>query len=231
MLTTAPCLDAKKLRREIRTARRALAPRERARRSATLVRHLLRDPVLWSARRVACFWPNDGEVDLSSLFEGLWQRRKQVLLPVIDGPALWFAPYTPATRMRANRFGILEPASTRDLACALYAIDLVLMPLVAFDAHGHRLGMGGGYYDRTFASLGQRKHLRRPRLLGAAFAFQQRAQLSAQAWDVPLHGAVTEQGLQWFRRSLCSAEKSKVAVEPRPEMPARQWFCAATMGV
>ena len=204
MRTPAHCLDAKKLRREIRAARRALSPRERARRSSALVKHLSRDPVLWPVKRVACFWPHDGEIDLSSLFECLWRRGKQVLLPVIDGSALWFAPYTPTTRLLANRFGIPEPASPRDQACALCAIDLLLMPLVAFDVHGHRLGMGGGYYDRTFAAVERRKHLRRPRLLGVAFAFQQRAQLSAQPWDIPLHGAVTEQGLQWFRRNPSS---------------------------
>jgi 5-formyltetrahydrofolate cyclo-ligase len=209
MLTTAPRLDAKKLRHEIRVARRALTARERACRSAALIGHLSRNPVLWSAKRVACFWPNDGEVDLSTLFECLWRRGKQVLLPVIDGHALWFAEYTPATRLLTNRFGIPEPASARDRACALYAIDLVLMPVVAFDAHGHRLGMGGGYYDRTFAGLRQRKHLRGPRLLGTAFTFQQRAKLSAQPWDIPLHGAVTEQGLQWFLRSPASSGAQK----------------------
>jgi 5-formyltetrahydrofolate cyclo-ligase len=209
MLSPAPPFDVKKLRREIRAARRALTPRERARRSAALVAQLSRDPVLWSAQRIACFWPNDGEVDLSALFDRLWRRGKQVLLPVIDGRALWFAPYTPTTRLRANRFGIPEPACKRNQACALLAIDLVLMPLVAFDGHGHRLGMGGGYYDRTFASIKKRTHLHRPRVLGTAFTFQQRAQLPVQPWDIPLHGAVTEQGVRWFdTASSCALPKT-----------------------
>ena len=193
-----PAVDARKLRREIRAARRALTPQERAQRSAALVTHLACNPVLWSARRVACFWPNDGEADLGTLFKILWRRGKQVLLPVIDGPALWFAPYKPTTPVLANRFGIPEPAIKRDRACALLAIDLVLMPLVAFDEQGQRLGMGGGYYDRTFACLRHRKHLRGPRLLGAAFALQRRQRLPTQPWDIPLHGAVTEEGLHWF---------------------------------
>ena len=171
---------------------------ERTLRSRALVSHLARNPILWRARRVACFWPNDGEVDLSTLFELLWRRGKQVLLPVIDGHALWFARYTPATTLVANRFGIPEPAAKRNKAQPLLAVDLVLMPLVAFDQQGHRLGMGGGYYDRTFAYLRHRKHRHSPRLLGTAFALQRRASLPTQAWDIPLHGAVTEEGLHWF---------------------------------
>ena len=198
-LTLCPNPDARTLRREIRAARRALTPNERAKLSRALVTRLSRDRILWSAKRVACFWPNDGEIDLSTLFEHLWQRGTQVLLPVIDGPALWFTAYTPTTRLLANRFGIPEPAVKRDKACALLAIDLVLMPLVAFDGHGQRLGMGGGYYDRTFATLRHRKHVRGPRLLGTAFSFQYRPRLPTNPWDIPLHGAVTENSLHWFR--------------------------------
>jgi 5-formyltetrahydrofolate cyclo-ligase len=186
------------LRREIRHARRALTPKARAHCSHKIIANLSSCHLLWSAQNIACFWPNDGEVDLTDLFEELWHRGKQVLLPVIDGQALWFAPYEPGTRLVSNQFGIPEPALKRQQACPKLAIDLVLMPLVAFDSHGHRLGMGGGFYDRTFAYLRHRKRLLRPRLIGAAFTFQQREQLPANAWDIPLNGVVTEDGYTGF---------------------------------
>ena len=70
------------------------------------------------------------------------------------------------------------------------------MPLVAFDDRGRRVGMGGGYYDRTFAARRGRRALRRPRLVGVAFGFQRRDALPGAAWDVPLDAAVTENGLE-----------------------------------
>jgi 5-formyltetrahydrofolate cyclo-ligase len=186
------------LRRELRTARRSLSPSLRARHSQALVRHLRRSSLLWPAHRIACFWPNDGEIDLRSLFESLWRRDIQVLLPVIDGQRLWFAPYTTSTPMRSNRFGIPEPALQRRDACPLLTIDVILMPLVAFDDLGNRVGMGGGYYDRTFANLRRCERLRGPLLIGTAFAFQRREQLCANTWDIPMHGVATEQGLNMF---------------------------------
>src|SRR5687767_13746260 len=92
--------------------------------------------------------------------------------------------------MRRNRFGIPEPTGRR---CAPQQLDLVLLPLVAFDRRGARLGMGGGFYDRTFAFLrvaGRRK----PRLVGLAHHFQEVAQLPREPWDVPLAAIVTERG-------------------------------------
>jgi len=77
----------------------------------------------------------------------------------------------------------------------LAALDIALVPLVAFDDYGRRLGMGGGYYDRTFAYLRHREHWRRPKLIGVAFEFQRVAELPAQPWDVPLDGIITEKGL------------------------------------
>jgi 5-formyltetrahydrofolate cyclo-ligase len=80
----------------------------------------------------------------------------------------------------------------------VWTLDLILTPLVAFDDQGNRLGMGGGFYDRTLAYLGRRKHWKKPRLIGTAHAFQQVARLPHESWDVPLHGVVTEKALLSF---------------------------------
>lgn len=161
--------------------------------------NLARCGLLARARRIACFWPNDAEVDLSALFPRLWQSGKHLYLPVIAGPRLWFAPMHHDTRLADNRFGIPEPLVRRREQCPLLALDIVLMPLVAFDGQGNRLGMGGGYYDRTFAWRTHRTHLRGPLLVGAAFAFQRRQQIEARPWDVALDAAITDAGLEWLR--------------------------------
>ena len=135
-------------------------------------------------------------MDLSRLFPRLWQTGRSLYLPVIAGARLWFSPFAPDTAMADNRFGIPEPRARRR-AMPAWALDLVLMPLVAFDDAGNRIGMGGGFYDRTFAYLNHRRHLRRPVLVGAAFSFQHRPRLDARPWDVPLDAVVTDRG---FRR-------------------------------
>jgi 5-formyltetrahydrofolate cyclo-ligase len=187
-----------RVRREVRAERRALGERERERRSHAVCRHFVRCGLLLRARRVACFWPNDGEADLTSLVQRLWRCGLELYLPVIARPRLWFAPFRPDTPLAENRFGIPEPSVTRRDACPLLALDVVLVPLVAFDERGQRVGMGGGYYDRTFAHLRHRRSLTRPYLVGTGFEFQRRKRLPAQHWDVPLDAALTDRGLQRF---------------------------------
>jgi 5-formyltetrahydrofolate cyclo-ligase len=124
--------------------------------------------------------------------------RKQLYLPVLRGPRLWFMPFGSQTRLVSNRFGILEPDTPAGARCAPQALDIVLAPLVAFDDRGRRLGMGGGYYDRTFAYLLNRQHWRRPRLIGIAYDLQRVPALVARKWDVPLDGIATESGVRFF---------------------------------
>jgi len=102
--------------------------------------------------------------------------------------------------MRYNRFRIPEPALHARHRISPMALDLVLTPLVAFGDEGARLGMGGGYYDRTFAWLHHRHLWRTPRLIGVAYGFQYHPDLEANHWDVPLSAVVTEEGVRLFDR-------------------------------
>jgi len=187
-----------RVRREVRAARRKLSDRDRDALSHRLGVNLARSGVLLRTRRVAAFWPNDGEVDLGGLFPRLWQAGKELYLPVIAGSRLWFAPFDPEARMADNRYGIPEPRGRRRARVPPWALDLVLMPLVAFDDAGNRIGMGGGFYDQTFAYKRHRQSLRRPVLVGTAFGFQHRPCLDARPWDVPLDAVVTEHGFRWL---------------------------------
>ena len=99
--------------------------------------------------------------------------------------------------MRRGDFGIQEPAGGPIRAAR--NLDIILTPLVAFDSAGNRIGMGGGYYDRTFAFLKRRTTWRKPKLIGIAFGLQEVDAVPVDTWDVPLDGILTEKGLVLFK--------------------------------
>jgi 5-formyltetrahydrofolate cyclo-ligase len=132
-----------------------------------------------------------GEVDCQAILERAVAAGREVYLPVLSGPALRFARYRPGDPLISNRFGIDEPAVDRLKLLSGRYLDVVLTPLVAFDLQGNRLGMGGGFYDRSFAFLRWRDAWRRPRLIGLAHHFQLVDKLRSQPWDVPLHSVIT----------------------------------------
>ena len=180
------------LRAEMRCRRRAISEPERARMAEALARHLGASLRVRRARRVACYLSNDGEMDLGPVMDFLRGNGRQVLLPALHGSQLWFFPYDRDTPLALNRFAIPEPDMAAHTRCRARDLDLVFMPLVAFDATGNRLGMGGGFYDRTFSYLRNRAFWKKPLLIGAAYEFQRLETLASRPWDVPLHGVATE---------------------------------------
>lgn len=189
------------LRRELRARRLALTRAERDRLARAIARQLARSHLFLASRRIAAYLPVRGEASPLPLIARALALGKQVYLPVLsplhDG-RLWFCAYHGHRPLARNRFGIPEPRPRDGGLLPATGLDLVLAPLVGFDARGNRLGMGGGFYDRTFAFRNARRHWHRPRLIGYAYAFQQVAHLAACHWDVPLDGVVTEQGLRLF---------------------------------
>ena len=184
------------LRRRIRRQRRALPAHRRAALAGALARRSDTAPLWLHSNRIGCYWAVDGEMDLYPLIKKLWARGKSVYTPVLRGPRLWFLPLRPDSRLRKNRFGIPEPIAGPGARCPPRWLDVVMMPLVAFDLRGNRLGMGGGYYDRTFAYLRERRYLRKPVLIGVAYEFQRLPRLAVAPWDVPLAGVATERGIR-----------------------------------
>jgi 5-formyltetrahydrofolate cyclo-ligase len=181
-------------RRELRAARRRLSPDDQRRHTRALTRLLSRHPWFLRARRIAAFWPADGELDPRPLLELAIGRGRRGFLPALRPGTrrkLWFLPYRPGAPLGRNRLGIPEPRSRRRPALA-WTLDLILVPLVGFDADGNRLGMGGGFYDRTLGFLRWRTHWHRPRLIGIAHACQRVARIDPRPWDVPLDAVATE---------------------------------------
>jgi 5-formyltetrahydrofolate cyclo-ligase len=186
---------ASDIRRQMKQRRRALSQAQQRDMADTLCRHLLRSHAYRNAGSLAAYFPFGGEPDLRPLMHRAVEDRKSVFLPVVrDGEQrLHFRPWTPAMPMVKNRYGIPEPADPSGERPPQY-LDLVLTPLVAFDPHGNRIGMGAGFYDRSFAFRRQRRRMSVPLLVGTAWSFQQLEVIEAMPWDVPLDAVVTEQG-------------------------------------
>ena len=174
------------LRACYRRRRRALSAAEQAAHAeavaAALISRLGPGPV-------GVYAADDGEVDLAPLIARCWKHDIAVALPVIRIAGLAFASYRQEDALRRARYGLLEPARGSAVAPAL-----VLTPLVAFDAQGHRLGRGGGYYDRYFAANPAIERV------GIAHECQRAPQLPSDDWDVPLPAVVTERG--WHGAAL-----------------------------
>lgn len=193
--------DRPQQRRQLRALRRSLSQRERRQRCVALDRLLFSMPLFRNSRRIAVYLPADGEVDTAAIIERAWAMGKQVYLPVLVPflhNRLWFARYEAETPMVRNRFGIAEPRMVHHRRIETHALDLVLAPLVGFDSKGNRLGMGGGFYDRSFSYLARRRRWCKPHLVGLAYDFQQVPQLPAQHWDVPLTAVVTDTNCHYF---------------------------------
>ncbi|TVQ72689.1 MAG: 5-formyltetrahydrofolate cyclo-ligase [Oceanospirillales bacterium] len=194
-------LDRKQLRRDMRSQRRCLSASTQRKHAHQVCKLLSQQLFFRRAKHIALYLPNDGEISAVPLIELCWKLKKTVYLPVLHPilhNCLWFIPYTPQSRMRLNGYKIKEPIIENSPARPAWALDMVCLPLVAFDQNGGRLGMGGGYYDRSFSFKHHKKGLRGPRLIGLAHGLQQVDQLPIEDWDVPLAGVATEHHLHLF---------------------------------
>ncbi len=179
----------------MRARRRALSERDQARAAENLAARLSTLPLFQNSRRIAFYFPDDGEIDPTLAMAQAWSMKKRCFLPTlvhVIGNRLRFAPATAGMSLAINRYGIPEPEVPRRSWRKAVALDLILLPLVAFDLAGGRVGMGAGYYDQTLAFLRQRNHWHKPRLLGLAHELQRTETVDTDPWDIPLDGVVTD---------------------------------------
>lgn len=183
-------------RRQLRERRAALPAAQRIAAAQGLLQQLRSLPEFSVDQRIGGYFAVEGELSLHLVVAQCWREGKAFHLPVaMPGRQLQFAPYTAASEVLPNRYGIPEPqaASTHLLDPA--ALELVLVPLLGFDRHGHRLGYGGGFYDKSFAFLQQRERPSLPLLVGIGYSFQEIDTLAPEPWDVRLDLIATEREL------------------------------------
>ncbi|MEE1865590.1 MULTISPECIES: 5-formyltetrahydrofolate cyclo-ligase [Pseudomonas] len=198
-MTDTAQLTRPQLRRLLRDARRALSPAQQRQAAAGLYRQLAQHPLFRRARHIALYLPNDSEIDPRLLLREAQRRGKRTYLPVLHAwprSKMVFQRIEHGEKLRPNRFRIAEPHINLARQRPIWALDLILLPLVGFDEEGGRLGMGGGFYDRSLAYQARRKAWKKPLLLGLAHECQKVQRLAQASWDVPLQGTVSDRG--WY---------------------------------
>lgn len=173
------------IRQQIRKARQNLSAVSQQQAAQSISQQALALIEQRQAQRIALYLSFDSEISTQPLIEQLWQRNKTVFLPVLHPFSrgnLLFLVYHPHTTLIKNAFGILEPQLDVRNVLPCNELDIIFTPLVAFDRQGNRLGMGGGFYDRTLQNW-QQKHFIP---VGLAHRCQQVDQLPIESWDIPL---------------------------------------------
>ena len=185
------------LRQHMRLLRRSLSESQQFSAGQQLAEHAVLFSSLEQSQHIAAFLSMDGEINTRPLIARLWHLGKRVYLPRIDPTApaqLLFQRYTPHTTLVRHPLGMLEPEENPAECIAFAALDVVIVPLVAFDSHGQRLGMGGGFYDRLLANWQATSVFP----VGVAHDCQHQEQLPIEPWDVPLPAVITPTKLwQW----------------------------------
>lgn len=194
-------LTKQSLRRSLIQSRKAISIEMRTKKAQQLFNLVTRRSEFIQSQTLAAYFPYAGEMDVLPLLNHACLLGKRCYLPVLpaETPAekatLQFMPYTVATMLIQNRYGIAEPQGVPNEQIAPEQLDLVILPLVGFDTQGNRLGTGAGYYDRTFAFIKERKentHSKQPFLLGVGYELQKVESLPFDPWDIPLQGIATE---------------------------------------
>ncbi len=183
------------LRQTLRLHRVQLSPEKKEISSQSLLSIINKIPQYLEGQYFAAYWPHGGEISPIPILLQAHAQGKTCYLPKLEmepTPKLTFIEYEPDDPLLPNRYGIFEPQLEDRPSIAAADLDIVLTPLVAFDETGHRLGMGVGYYDRTFSFLLDNQRPSKPFLLGLAYDWQCVDNLPKDSWDIPLNGIVTD---------------------------------------
>jgi 5-formyltetrahydrofolate cyclo-ligase len=177
------------LRRAMLSRRKSHAPANCYLSSRLIQSQALRLPPYLAAKAVALYSPIENEVDTAAILADALERKKQVLYPRIgDEDRPCFFEISSARELCPGRFGILEPAGAKYASLALLENLIIFVPGVAFDLRGHRLGRGGGWYDRLLKSLKSQALF-----VGLAYEFQLVERVATAKWDQDVHYVITEE--------------------------------------
>ncbi len=190
----SPNFSKAKLRKILLSYRRQIPFPEREAAAKKAVALLLKINIFQRAQEIACYYPFHDEFDCLPMIKAIWRANKNCYLPIVtETQQLNFALYQNDTVLQPNRYQIPEPI--HDKTITPDKLDLVLIPLLGFDKQGNRLGMGAGYYDRTFET---HQHTQKPFLLGLGYEVQCISDIPKDEWDVTLDGVMTEKNCYFF---------------------------------
>jgi len=194
-MTTSLQDGRRQLRKQLRSQRRSLSAAQQEAAARALLKKLRTHPVFVRSHHLAFYMAEDGEIDPCHILKAAAKMGKRCYLPILHPfvfGKIWFARYTIGDPLVKNYFGLAEPL-LRTRPFPPWGLDMVLLPLVGFDRRGQRLGMGGGFYDRTFGFIGPPlRRPRRPQLVGLAHHCQEVQGLTKAVWDVALDYIITD---------------------------------------
>ncbi|BET97891.1 5-formyltetrahydrofolate cyclo-ligase [Xenorhabdus taiwanensis] len=186
------------IRKKIRQLRQNLSPEQQSQFAQQAVKQAIAHAKIQQADKIALSLSFDGELDTRPLIQQLWRQNKQVYLPILHPFSrnhLLFLRYCADTPLIRNRFNIEEPQLDVRRVLPISELDVMFIPLVAFDYTGQRLGMGGGFYDRTLAKWQQQNFYP----IGLAHNLQLVEKLPSESWDIPLPEIITPEKIwQWI---------------------------------
>ena len=190
------------LRRRMRALRRAVTASQQREVAKQLARWISRTRFLHAGSRVGVYLPRGREADLSLAIDHALVRGCRLYVPHLTHlrrRRMEFVEFNASLQLRENAFGILEPRAPHTARIPVRHLDLILLPLVAVDSRGWRLGSGAGFYDRRLSHLREPRRWRRPKLIGVGYEFQRVHRLEPSRWDVPVEGLITEHGYHPLR--------------------------------
>jgi len=190
-------MDYKDLRLQICQQRKILSKTELTAHSHEVFKNLLSLPEFQNAHSIGAYMAANGEIETTELIEYCWQNQKKIYLPkLLANFKMQFCEYSPDDTLVENRYKVLEPSHMQPEDSTKF--DLVLVPMVAFDDKGHRIGMGAGYYDRHFEYMNTTDS-NKPLLIGIGHSFQKINPIVTQPWDVNMHMIITELNVTRFK--------------------------------
>lgn len=179
------------LRKNALRARRKMTVEQREIASQNICKKLTSSREFHAAKLVACYLPMRDEVDTRNIIDCAWRANKRIFVPIMRNTGeMLFCEIGPDTTLSRNEWGIWEPVDGEIISPR--KLQFVVTPTVAFDKDGHRIGMGGGYYDRCFSHLRHRKKWLKPKLAGVAFSCQEVEKISPNTWDIRLYRVFSE---------------------------------------
>lgn len=175
------------LRIKMREKRKSLSPTLYAKKSFEIQEKLQALPKWREAGRILVYVSNPEEVDTHVLIQNALEKNRKVFVPKATGKTLAICPLYDWENLKPGNFGILEPCETLEEAYP-ESMDLIIVPGIAFDSRGNRIGYGGGFYDKL---------LKRTRgfKVGLAFSEQMQEELPIESHDVPLDLIITDESI------------------------------------